>query len=158
LLGEWQEKDNTTTKSDVWRFEKSETNSYKLTIVEYEKEGQFYATLFRLKNDYFLDLIPAECNYATNQVDLISVSMFPGHLLMRVSRLEPELSLSLFNVDWLDKFLKKNPKAIAHRIQGKQILLTADTGELQRFVMKHLGEGELFEKSGEMIRRTGKAP
>ena len=80
--------------------------------------------------------------------------MFPGHLLVRVSQLEPELKLAFFDFDWLQKYLEKNPKALAHHQEGDRIVLTAGTRDLQKFVLKHLGEGELFEKPGAMVRQT----
>jgi hypothetical protein len=44
--------------------------------------------------------------------------------------------------DWLEKLLEKNPKAIRHHIiedhGDGRLVLTADTAELQRFVVKHL--------------------
>jgi len=39
--------------------------------------------------------------------------MFPGHLLLRASQLEPELKLAFLDFGWLEKFLEKNPKALA---------------------------------------------
>jgi hypothetical protein len=158
LSGEWQAKEK-PDDPEIWQFEKSETNTYKLTITEKEgKQGQFDARLFKLKDECFLDLIPADCNYATNQADLVAAAMFPGHLLVRVSQFEPELRLTLFNFDWLQKYLEKNPAALAHHVEGKGIVLTAETRELQAFVLKHLGEGELFDKPTEMVRKTNAPP
>ena len=158
LLGAWQEKDK-PDNPDVWKFEGTTNKMYKLTITEKEgKQGRFNAHLFQLKQEYFLDLIPDDCNYATNQADLVAASMFPGHLLAHVSQLDPELKLALFDFGWLQKYLEKNPKALAHHQKGDRIVLTADTRDLQKFVLKHLGEGELFEKPGVMIRRTNNAP
>lgn len=154
LLGAWQEKDK-ADNPDVWKFESTTNNMYRLTVTEKEgKHGQFDARLFKLQQEYFLDLIPADCEFATNQADLVASSMFPGHLLVRVSQLEPELKLAFFDFDWLQKYLEKNPKTLAHRQEGDRLLLTASTRDLQRFVLKHLGEGELFEKPGAMVRQT----
>ncbi|MGA2242890.1 MAG: hypothetical protein ABSH11_12775 [Verrucomicrobiota bacterium] len=156
LLGEWQEKDK-SDNPDVWKFEGTTNKMYKLTITEKgDKQGRFNAHLFQLKQEYFLDLIPDDCNYATNQADLVTASMFPGHLLVRVPQLEPELKLAFFDFDWLQKHLEKNPKALAHHIEDKRIVLTAETRDLQKFVLKHLDE--LFEKPDEMIRRTNSVP
>jgi hypothetical protein len=52
----------------------------------------------------------------------------------------------------------ENPKALAHHKEGDHIVLTAGARDLQRFVFRHLGEDELFEKPGEMIRRTNSVP
>jgi hypothetical protein len=156
LLGEWQEKDK-TNNPDVWKFESATNKMYKLTVTEKgSKQGEFDAHLFKLKQEYFLDLIPADCNYATNQADLVAASMFPGHLLVRVPQLEPELKLAFFDFDWLQKFLEKNPKALAHHKEGDHVVLTADTRDLQKFVLKHLDE--LFEKPDAMVRRTNSVP
>jgi hypothetical protein len=154
LLGEWQEKDK-SDNPDVWKFESATNNTYKLTVTEKEgKQGRFNAHLFKLKQEYFLDLIPDDCHYATNQADLVAASMFPGHLLVHVPQIEPELKLAFFDFGWLGKFIEKHPKALAHHKEGDHIVLTAGTRDLQRFVLKHLGEDELFEKPDEMIRKT----
>jgi hypothetical protein len=158
LLGTWQEKDK-TDKPDVWKFESTTNNVYQLTVTEKDdKQGKFDAHLFKLKEEYFLDLIPSDCEYATNQADLVAASMFPGHLLVRVSQIEPELKMAFFDFDWLQKFLEKHPKALAHHQEGDRLVLTAGTRELQKFVLQHLGEGELFEKPGDMVRLTDSAP
>lgn len=155
LLGEWQEKD-TKDQPESWEFEKGDDKAYKLTTMDKEgKRGEFAAHLFKLKREHFLDLVPTKCDYATNQADLVAFAMFPGHLLMRVSQLDSKLKLAAFNSDWLEKYLKEHPKALAHHLEDKHILLTADTRALQRFVLKHLGEGELFPEPGEMVRRPG---
>ena len=152
LLGEWQEKES--EHPEVWKFEKADDKAYKLTTTDKDgKQGEFNAHLFKLKQEYFLDLIPSGCEYATNQADLVASAMSPGHLLMRVPQLAPELKLAGTDYDWLEKFLNTNPKALAHHVEDKHITLNADTRALQRFVLKHLGEGELFSKPGVMVRK-----
>jgi hypothetical protein len=45
-------------------------------------------------------------------------------------------------------------RPLAHHREGdERIVLTAGTRDLQRFVLKHLGEGELFQKPNEMVRK-----
>jgi hypothetical protein len=159
LVGEWQEKD-AQGEPQVWKFDANGTNAYQLTVTEPKgKTGKFDALLFQIKDQSFLDLIAADCNYATNQADLVGVSMFPGHLLVRVVQLEPDLKLAMTDFDWLEKYLKQNPDALPHRADASRgILLTASTRELQKFVINHLGENELFAKGGEMTRLTNSAP
>lgn len=152
LVGEWQVKEG-ADEPQLWKFEKDKSNSYKLTVTEKDgKQGEFSAHLFTLKGNYFLDLIPSDCNYATNQAGLVAAAMFPGHLLARVPQLGPELKLAFSNYDWLEKYLKANPKAIGHRVEDRGILLTADTSELQKFILKHMGTNELFTAPGELVR------
>ena len=159
LLGEWQETDN-PNNPQIWKFEKSDDNSYKLTISEKQREdGKFDARLLKLKEQFFLDLILSGRDYATNYPDFVSMSMFPGHMLVCVTQMEPELKLAYFNYDWLQTFLQKNPKALAHHVEDKlgqpdsSIVLTAKTQDLQRFVLAHMADGELFDKPGVLIRK-----
>jgi hypothetical protein len=154
LIGAWQEKSQAQV-TEVWKFEKTGDKAYKLVMTDKDgKQGEFTAHLFKLKQDCFLDLIPNDCNYATNQTDLVGWSMFPGHLLVRVPQIEPELKLALFNFDWLGQQLTNNPSSLAHHREGDRFVLTATTRELQRFVLKHLAEGELFDKPGEFVRQA----
>jgi hypothetical protein len=76
-----------------------------------------------------------------------------------VPQIEPELKLAFFNFDWLYQQLTNHPSILAHHREGDRFVLTATTRELQRFMLKHLAEGELFDKPVEMIRQakpTGK--
>ena len=154
LVGDWLEADNKDNPSN-WKFEATDSNSYNLTVTEEQgKKGGFDAHLFKLGKEYFLDIMPTTCDYATNQVSLVGAAMIPGHLLIRVSQFEPTLHLALCDPDWLRKYLGQHPKAIAHRTEEDFIVLTADTPDLQKFVLKHLGKGELFSDGGDMIRQN----
>jgi hypothetical protein len=146
LVGSWHDKDE-ANESQVWQFEKADDRSYKLTITEKEgKQGEFGARLFKLRDEYFLDLVPTECDFATNQADIVAGAMIPGHLIVRVPQRGPELKLAFFDFDWLAKHLEKHPRSLAHHREGDRVLLTAKTRELQRFVLKHLAPGTLFEE------------
>jgi hypothetical protein len=152
LPGNWQESDK-TNNPEMWLFENAASNSYAATYTETDgKTGRFEAHLFKLGETTFLDLTPAECNYATNQADLIGISMIPGHLLLRVKLSADKLSVATINPDWLKKFLDQNPNAIAHRVDHDEIFLTSETGTLQKFILKHLGTNELFGEEGDYIR------
>jgi hypothetical protein len=154
LLGDWQEKDK-ADEPQTWNFEEGKDKAYKLTITEKEgKHGEFEAHLFKLKQDYFLDIVATEIG--ENVADLVKASLISGHLLLRISQFEPELKLAMTDVDWLDKYLKEHPKALAHHRDDDRIFLTAETADLQSFVLKLLGEDELFGKPGEMVRRVKK--
>ena len=154
LLGEWQAKGE-SDDPELWKFEQGEDKCYKLTVREKDgKQGQFAARLFKLRSEFFLDITPTECELAPDQAELVGASMFAGHLLIRVLWLEPELQLAYCDYEWLEKHLKAKLKALAHHREGdERIVLTASTRDLQRFVLKHLGEGELFQKPNEMVRK-----
>ena len=154
LVGEWHSTDG-QNEPEHWTFERGENQSYALRVTDAEgKQGQFKATLFKLDGHQFLDLTATQCEYATNQVDLVACSMIPGHLLIHVAQIEPGLKMSLADFDWLQGYLKAHPKALAHhgKSEDDPMVLTADTRDLQRFVLKHLKEDELFSDYGELKR------
>jgi len=144
LAGEW-EMAHTNNEPHLWEFIKLENKTYDLTVTEdNNKKGEFTAVLFKLKENYFLDLTAKKLDFATNQADMVASSIIPGHLLLRVALLEPDLKLAGFDYDWLKNYLESHPRALAHHSEDGAIFLTAHTGELQGFVLKHLGKGELF--------------
>ena len=153
LAGEWIKQEKTDDVS-AWKFEKSGDKAFKLTVTEKEgKKGEFTACLFKLKEQLFLDITPSNCEYAPNQADLVAFAMFPGHLLIRVERIEPELRLAFCDYEWLDKYLEKHPGDLAHHKEDKRLALTAGTRELQKFVLAHLAPGELFQEPGDFQRQ-----
>ena len=153
LLGEWQI-EGETKPSGIWKIEKTDGKAYKLTTTEPDgKQGEFAVHLFKLEKDCFLDLIPSDCTYGAKQTHNVATAMFPGHLLMRVTLRASQLKVAPTDFGWLEKHLTANPKALAHHVEDKRLLLTADTRALQRFVLKHLGDGELFEKPTVMVRK-----
>jgi len=152
LVGEWQDTSD-TNNSEIWVFEQSTNKAFDLICTEEGNLGKFNAHLFKLKDERFLDLIPAKCEYASNQAPLVGLSMFPGHLLMRVQLSEPELKIVHFDFQWLAQYLTTNSAAIAHHSEDGNIVLTANTSDLQNFLLKHLGTNELFQRYTTMVRR-----
>jgi hypothetical protein len=154
LVGRWEAKGDTDMPEN-WVFESVADRAYKLTVTQSEgKSGSFNAHLFRLEDEHFLDIVPADCQFAPDQAELIGLAMFPGHLLIRVPQLEPELGLAFVDFNWLQKFLEKNPKALAHHNEQGRIVLTATTRNLQRFVREHCADGELFQEASTLVRQS----
>jgi len=154
LVGKWVEQEK-KDNPQIWNFEKAGTNDYKLTIQESaDKQGEFEARLFKIKENLFLDLMAADPKLETNQMDLVAASLIPGHLLVRVHALQPSLKVAFMNPDWLEKFLEANPTALSHTKVQNRVILTATTEQLQTFAMQHLGENKLFGEAGELRPKT----
>jgi hypothetical protein len=135
LVGSWAKAGSTNAANEHWQFAKLEGQAYLLTVQEEEKRTEFDARLFQLKGRLFLDCCPRERpDYS-----------LPPHYLLRVTRIEPTLELKGLDYDWLKKLLEKDPKVLRHLLVPKRIgesgegnlVLTADTPTLQRFVLKH---------------------
>lgn len=150
LVDVWAETDSTNAASEHWRFEKAAGQAYKLTVEEKEKQTEYDAHLFKLKGRLFLDLCPRE------RPD----NSLPLHYLLTVARIEPALEMNTLDYDWLKKLIEKDPKAIRHIVVPKKLgeegegdlVLTADTAELQKFILKHEKTEGAFGKSTLMNR------
>ena len=119
--------------------------------------------MFKLRGQLYLDTIPNKVELKDEQPSMVGMSLIRGHLLIRVREIEPQLKLDFFDWDWLKKYLEEHPKALAHRGSGNEndsMVLTAEPRELQKFVLQHLKDGELFkvEKPEEGLERLTNAP
>jgi hypothetical protein len=158
LLGTWGDPGDS---KESWRFEAADEKAYKFSVTEEGgKAGSFEARLFKLKGQLFLDIIPKEAELRDDQAGLVGASLIPGHLLIRIREIEPTLKADFFDWDWLKKHLENNPKALRHRKNGNDIVLLAEPRALQRFVMQHLKDGELFkvENAEAGMQRLTNAP
>lgn len=151
LVGAWQQGSGSNT--ETWTFASRENDSgYRLTVESDGEQGEFKATLFTLGEHRFLDLLAGDVNFADGQLPLVELSLFPGHLVMHVAAIEPELKLAFIDVDWLEDHLEQNPAALSHRIEDDRALLTGSTSELQQFLRRHVDGGLLFTDYSAMHR------
>lgn len=149
IEGVWINNDN-----EVWKFDADKgNNAYTLKVTQNDgKTGELKAKLFKLGKECFIDLLPNNCEFATNQADIINVSVFPGHLLIHVSQFEPQLKIVFMDYDWLAKTLEKTPSTLPYHSEEKLIILTASTQQLQEFTLKHMTE--LFHKEEAFNRKS----
>lgn len=151
LLGVWVDAKEEGDKKETWTFEQLDHRTYKLITSDGNKQTEFDARLFKLKGERFLDCLPRERPDNTA----------PLHFLMRVDSLTPQFQLRLLNYDWLGKLVQKQPRAIRHTVvpkkagdgDGGDLVLTADTDELQKFVVRHLSTSEAWSEPVALKRR-----
>lgn len=137
LLGKWipEEATNASAASEFWTFEKINDRTYKLTTVE-GKTNQYDVVRFKLGGATFLDCLTRERSDVQT----------PNHILMRTEIVGSQLKMELLDYKWLCDLIEKNPRVIRHVLVanesgsggGGQVVLTADTAELQKFILKHL--------------------
>ena len=151
LNGTWTKRPSDPEPGESWTFETMAEKAYWLTINNTSETSRYEAHLFRLKQQAFLDLL------ITNRND----GMLPLHLILKVDQISPSFKFRLMSLDWLGKLLEKNPKAIKHIIVSeeagtndkKKIVLTAETPELQAFVLKYANNEDAFPDPTEFKRR-----
>ena len=165
LVGAWTEGEGKGT----WVFEKTGEKKYKLLHTDDEgRTGEFDAHLLKLGKNQFLDLYlldPGEKEeWKINQLAAVALIMRPGHLFLKVSQIGPMLQVGALSEDWLNKLLEKDPKAIRHEKirfgpedkDNSRNVLTATTGELQKFILKHAESPDAFGEKPKELKRTEK--
>jgi hypothetical protein len=148
LVGEWSQ--NNETK-EFWKFAKDGDNRYAVQFTDSDKvTTDLEGRLFQLNGQRYLDLLGKDQKLST----------IPVHALIKVLLTDSELTLTTINYDWMDELLKKSPAALRHhRIRAGdgpddyRLILTADTAELQNFVIKNQATEAAWTKSDPMKRR-----
>jgi len=147
LIGVWSGDGDSKEK---WAFEKEGDTAYKFVYTDDEgKTGRFEAHLVKLGDTQFLDLFPDESGVEEmNRSGFYKVHLLRTHSFLKVTRITPALQMAPLDLKWLREYLAKNPKAITHQKTGDgddaQIVLTASTPELRKFVEKHLNTEGAF--------------
>ncbi|HEX3626629.1 MAG TPA: hypothetical protein VH280_14535 [Verrucomicrobiae bacterium] len=143
VTGHWMESKSPNVS---WQFDDVGGKYYLLTVMDTERTNGFEAKLFQLKNYRFLDLL------TTNRDPFRSYEM-PVHLICKVAHNgETNLSLHFLDYGWLSDLLSTNPSALRHVIvpdeagdtTNHMVYLTAETKELQKFLLKHVDDTNAF--------------
>lgn len=145
LVRVWHEKKkNSDEKGMQWTFTQGDDKGYKLEIKDDDKTHNYEARLFKLDGQRFLDLLPAER----------TVSTIPAHSLCKVTEVGSTLQVAMLNIDWVQKWLRKNPATLPHVAvvdpdnqddrEKDELVLTADTKTLQAFLRQHWDDTDLF--------------
>ena len=143
LVGKW-----VGDGGDIWKFEKSSENEYKMTITG---EGQFIVHLVELEEMLFLDLFPDDPDL--EQGDFYKCHLLPVHTFMKVDQIDPNLQLRVMNPEEVSKMLEEDPNLLKHEGVDDGIVLTASTKQLQEFVIEYANEEGVFGDPEEFTRR-----
>ena len=151
LAGRWAKNGIT---NEFWEFTVSGEKSYVLTTTDTQDTNCFSAHLFKLKEYQFLDLL------TTNRSEF----ELPLHLISQVTRTDTNLSLHFLDYGWLSALLETNPTVLRHIVvpekpddtnSGNMVYLTAGTADLQKFLLKHVGDTNAFgSDSAVELQRT----
>jgi len=156
LLGTWLDSD-----SAEWKFtqkihqkfmapEKKE-NYYEAVYSESKNDTSYFKVhLFKLKGNYYLDFLPEiEDNIGDTWA---SIHFIPTHSIARLELVgDRNLCFFWYDEDWLSTLFEQNRVKISHEIinpsgSDEQYVLTAETEELQKFILKFGSEIDVFEK------------
>jgi hypothetical protein len=157
LVGTWIPVNAQEGSPEAWVFTKSGDKLYQLQQTDEEgRKAGFEVRLVKLKDHRFLDLYLTKLESDDVKLNAwAGFSLVPAHLILKVEQVEPTLKIAAMNPDWMKQFLKQHSDAIAHRVVlDGNIILTASTSELQKFVLEHVDEQEFFGGAMEMRRKA----
>jgi len=148
LVGNWT---NTTKQDERWEFQKAADNSYKLNYVSDGKTNVAKVHLFKLGTQRCMDFTSEETMW-----DILPPPI-PAHMLLRVDQMAPTVRLASVSNNKLKSMLEKQPKAIGHILIGDKgddarVVLTADTPEMQRFLLGQLKTEGFWDDPFELKR------
>jgi hypothetical protein len=145
LIGKWIGGD------EIWQFSKAGEKEYELRIVKSEKEGRFEAHLLELEGKMYLDLYPGKNESLENLNDYYIMHLMRVHTFFRIDQTEPNLQLRWV---YVGKLLENDPNLLRHeKVNKDQIVLTASTEELQKFIIEHANDVvDVNDKGSELIR------
>lgn len=152
LVGNWADPGDADKPGKYWQFTRTNGQAYALAIHGGDETQEYLAHLFKLKGRRFIDAEPT-----IRKDDLI-----PPHYLLQVHRLDSgRLTMSIMDYKWLEKLVERQPSAIEHlwvdrnEAENKRgrLVLTADTSQLQKFILKYAGDTNAFSELEEMVRR-----
>jgi hypothetical protein len=158
LLGTWTGNDSSTWKieqsqklSGVFNADKSD-KAYLITYTDKKGTAVFIVRLFQLEKRLFLDFYPDEVE-STNE--LMASHLVPTHTVARVDLSDGRMVIRWYNEEWLIGLFRQNKIRIAHEKipfeSGKadddnfQVVLTASTEELQKFMLKYSEDPNAFK-------------
>lgn len=160
LLGSWQEGD------EIMTFKGIDSTYYSIQDVDKADTVQLIGSLGKLGNHYFLDITIDPDDKKLNGLD--GAFLFPVHIFFKVSFENDQLTMNAFafSSDWLAKLIRERRIRIKHEVENPyysqqifdkaendQVLLTASTEELQKFVIKYADEPKAFENNPSEFKR-----
>ena len=160
LLGIWVQQDSNNT----WEFKNPDESEkvYELNLYENEvKKGVFSAHLAKLDERLLLDVHPTK--FPSEQEDVEKMKLpynafffIPGHTFAIIDSIEPQLKIRWTIDDELEKLLEEKPNAVKHELVKDRVVLTAETSQLQKFVLKYADDKRVFPAKAVLTRKESK--
>jgi len=157
LLGTWVEPGKKPEDAQVWKITRGPgASAYQINVHSGETSLDYDVHLFKLGDNRFLDL------YSRNR----SPSDVPAHHLVRVGKFGATFEYRSLGLDGVKKWLEAHPKEIAYvpmpdpeHLDDKEkteLVLTASTDEVQKFIRNHLDTPEFYDDRVELKKSPEK--
>jgi hypothetical protein len=135
LVGAWTMGEDGVTVT----FERGEWHSYHMTLEQRDDRTRLSARLTRVGELTYLDISPLD------GTDLPALAL-PVHAVYRVELKGDELSLSDLNFEVFERRVREGTATLPAVIDArKNVVITASTAELRRWLVDHAAEEGLFD-------------
>lgn len=139
LVGTWESQDQNGKGKASLTFTRAGETGYELEYRDPEiaRVARYKVNLGLIGNQRYFDITPVP------EKDLDD-HYIAGHSLWRVTLQGGTLTLEQLDYDWLKVLLTKQRTALDHEVVEGDIVLTASTEELQRFVLRYAGDPKAY--------------
>jgi hypothetical protein len=149
LVGTWKPADASVT----WKCTRARDGGYRVVYTDEKgRRGEFAARLVTVQGKRFLDLFPLPPPASLSP--FYTDHWIAGHTVAGVLEIGKTLELAVLDEEWLKKLLAQHPQAIHHEIVGGDVVLTASTQDLQRFLLAHLETAGAFRRALSLRRAS----
>ena len=109
-------------------------NTYRMIATEDSLEQEFAAHLFELDGKTYIDFYPVDIEL---EHGFLSWHMVPVHNFCEIEISEDQIIFRWFDTEYFRDLIEQNKIKISHIDLEGEILITAGTDELQKFVKKY---------------------
>lgn len=110
----------------------------------------FLGAVGMIDDQLYLDLSLLECCQSTTEME--SIHLLPVHTFSRLNIFDGRIEIEFFKDSWISELIRDNQVRIKHEKTGEDILITASTSELKKFVEKYSEDEEAFENPAKLER------
>lgn len=145
LLGVWVGDEDTDIQLEFTQYEE---NVYRLVLTDEENlTGNFIVHLVSIGDLLYMDLYPEGPDLDTSNIYYFH--LVPIHSFTRIDSIDPQLSISMIDGDWLDEFMEENPDVLSYEMlqddwSGERLLFTANTGDIQDWLIEYAENEEMY--------------
>jgi hypothetical protein len=101
------------------------------------------ARIGKINETYYMDITVSDL---FRDVTFENYHLFPVHTFSKVKLDEDDLQIELFKSDWISDLIQENRVRIKHETIGENVLITASSEELNKFVKKYGQDEKAYEE------------